>query len=152
MRADSELIPVTRANGVLSAFLQPDGGEISGQGGVIGLSGWVPAEMVRLDKAALVVNIPTYVPTSARPRARAQAADATDPNSRRRERLDAIKRPFRDALEFDRVRTALAVKGRSARPDPRLEAPFLTPKGKNRFCCEPIAPSKSSTRSPWRKS
>lgn len=122
LRVDSALIPVTRANGVLSAFLQPDGGLIAGQGGIIGLGGWVPAEMVRSERAALVVNIPTYVPASVRARSRAIDPEAGDPNAKRRERLDEIKRQFRAAIEYDRVRTALAAKGRSTRPDPRLEA------------------------------
>ena len=43
LRPDSEHIPVTRANGVLTAYVQPTGGLISGQGCVIDLRGWVPA-------------------------------------------------------------------------------------------------------------
>ena len=51
LHPDSELIPVARANGILATFVQPTGGVISGQGCVIGLDGWVPLEMVVLDKA-----------------------------------------------------------------------------------------------------
>ena len=46
LHPDSELIPVTRANGILSAYIQPAGGTISGQGCVVDLNGWVPTEMV----------------------------------------------------------------------------------------------------------
>ncbi len=42
LRPDSEHIPVTRANGVLTAYVEPSGGLISGQGCVINLRGWVP--------------------------------------------------------------------------------------------------------------
>ena len=61
LRPDSEHIPVTRANGVLTAYVQPAGGLISGQGCVIDLRGWVPRELTIADPAALNVNIPTYV-------------------------------------------------------------------------------------------
>ncbi len=44
LHPDSEHIPVTRANGVLTSFVEPSGGTISGQGCLINLSGWVPRE------------------------------------------------------------------------------------------------------------
>ncbi|MGZ3470453.1 MAG: amidohydrolase family protein, partial [Isosphaeraceae bacterium] len=62
LRPDSEHIPVTRANGVLTAYVQPTGGLISGQGCVINLRGWVPRELVVVDPAALDVTIPIFVP------------------------------------------------------------------------------------------
>ena len=61
LRPDSEHIPVTRANGVLTAYVQPAGGLISGQGCVIDLRGWVPRELTIVDAAALNVTIPTHV-------------------------------------------------------------------------------------------
>ncbi len=64
LRADSEHIPVTRANGVLTTYVQPTGGLISGQGCVINLRGWVPRELVVADPAALDVTIPTYISRS----------------------------------------------------------------------------------------
>jgi imidazolonepropionase-like amidohydrolase len=59
---DSELIPVTRANGVLTVLAQPSGGGISGQSAVVNLHGWIPTEMVVHDRAALHVQIPGYIP------------------------------------------------------------------------------------------
>ena len=41
---------MTRANGVLTAYVQPSGGLISGQGCVIDLNGWVPRELVLADR------------------------------------------------------------------------------------------------------
>jgi len=58
---DSELIPVTRANGVLTVVAQPSGNGISGQSSVVNLHGWIPTEMVVLDRVALNVQIPTYI-------------------------------------------------------------------------------------------
>ncbi|MDQ6912551.1 MAG: hypothetical protein M3128_06705, partial [Verrucomicrobiota bacterium] len=42
---DSELIPVTRANGILTALVAPEGGILSGQSAVIRMDGWTPDEM-----------------------------------------------------------------------------------------------------------
>ena len=120
LRPDSELIPVTRANGVLSALVQPSGGLISGQACVIDLDGWVPSEMVQAEAAALVVNIPAYIPPQP-DAARSRGGD--DPNAKRKERLDAIREQFRLALAYDRV--AAGARDRKDVPppaDPRLAA------------------------------
>src|SRR5262249_22224291 len=43
---DSEILPVTRSNGVTTVVTRPTGSLMPGQGAVINLAGWVPAEMV----------------------------------------------------------------------------------------------------------
>ena len=53
LHPDSEHIPVTRANGILTSFVEPTGGTISGQGCLINLNGWVPRELVIADQVAL---------------------------------------------------------------------------------------------------
>ena len=125
LHPDSELIPVTRGNGVLTSYVQPGGGTISGQGCLAELDGWVPSEMVLVDRLALNVTIPAYTPPDPdggrRPRFGA-AADA-DPNARRKERLEAIKEEFRRALAYDKVVAASkAGKVAAPTPDPRLVA------------------------------
>ena len=62
LHPDSEVIPVSRANGILTAYVQPYGGLISGQGCAIQLQGWVPREMVQADPVALNVTVPRHVP------------------------------------------------------------------------------------------
>ncbi len=123
LRPDSELIPVTRSNGVLTAYVQPSGGLISGQGCVIELSGWVPREMVLADEVALNVTIPTQVPATG-DSSRPPRADAADARTKSRERLDAIAEEFRRALAYDKVRAeALARQTLTLPPpDPRLAA------------------------------
>ena len=120
LRPDSELIPVTRANGVLSAYVQPSGGLIAGQGCVIGLDGWVPSQMVIADPVALNVNIPAFVPPNPdAPKPRGN----DDPNAKRKERLDSIKEQFRLALEYDKVtRGARERRDSSVPADPRMAA------------------------------
>ena len=135
LRADSEHIPVTRANGVLTSFVQPSGGLISGQGCVIDLHGWVPRELVVADRVALTVTIPAYIPRNPEgrrfgpgrpgpgPGPGPGGGAAPDPNERRKERLDQIKESFRKALAYDAVVDAARRRGAAApAPDPRLEA------------------------------
>ncbi len=134
LHPDSELIPVTRANGVLSSFVQPTGGVIAGQGAVIRLDGWVPSEMVVQDRAALVINIPAYRVTDPDAPRRGfggfgqGGADGGDPNARRKETLDAIKDQFKIARLYESA-LAAAKEGKAPTPtpDPRLAAlqPYL---------------------------
>ena len=127
LHPDSELIPVARANGVLSAFVQPSGGVISGQGSVISLDGWVPTEMLVMDKAGLVVNIPRYVSPNAEGRGRGAGgfgggAGGANPEARK-ERLEAIRDQFHKALAYDKVvNAARDRKAAAPSPDPRLAA------------------------------
>jgi imidazolonepropionase-like amidohydrolase len=132
LRADSEHLPVTRANGILSTFVQPSGGVISGQGCMIDLRGWVPRELVVADGVALNVTIPTFIPRNpegrrfgqGRPGAGPGAGGAAaDPNERRKERLDHIKEFFRKSLAYDIVVKAARQHGETPpEPDPRLAA------------------------------
>ena len=67
LHPDSEHIPVTRANGILTSFVEPTGGTIAGQGCLINLNGWVPRELVIADQVALNVTIPAYIPRTPEP-------------------------------------------------------------------------------------
>src|SRR5205823_5177201 len=60
---DSELIPVTRANGVLTVVTRPTGSIIAGQSALINLAGWVPREMTVVDPLALHVEFPAPFPS-----------------------------------------------------------------------------------------
>src|SRR5206468_12296027 len=55
---DSELIPVTRANGVTTVVTRPMGGLLAGQSALINLTGWTPKEMVLVDPLALHIDFP----------------------------------------------------------------------------------------------
>ncbi len=56
---DSELIPVTRSNGVLLAVSAPSGGLISGQSAVLQLDGWTWEDMALKPAATMQVNWPS---------------------------------------------------------------------------------------------
>ncbi|QEL14869.1 amidohydrolase family protein [Limnoglobus roseus] len=55
---DSELLPVTRANGVTTVVTRPTGSLVPGQGALINLAGWTPAEMAVVDALSLHVEYP----------------------------------------------------------------------------------------------
>ncbi|MBI1312889.1 amidohydrolase family protein [bacterium] len=56
---DSELIPVTRVNGVLLALTEPSSGLIAGQAAVLQLDGWTCEDLTLKPGAAMVVNWPS---------------------------------------------------------------------------------------------
>jgi imidazolonepropionase-like amidohydrolase len=136
LHPDSEHIPVTRANGILTALVEPSGGVISGQGCLIDLNGWVPRDLVIADSVALNLTIPRYVPRpqdSQRPgpgrpgmfpgQGQGQGAGGPDPQQRRKETLEKVKDLFRRALGYDQVvKTAQQRREAPPKPDPRLEA------------------------------
>jgi imidazolonepropionase-like amidohydrolase len=128
LHTDSRLIPVTRANGILSTYVQPAGGLISGQGCLIDLDGWVPRELVKADQVALNVNVPRHISSRGEgSRGRfgggGGGGAGADLRQRRRERIDELKQQFRRALAYDKVRTeALARQAAPPPPDPSLAA------------------------------
>jgi imidazolonepropionase-like amidohydrolase len=130
LHPDSEHIPVTRANGVLTAFVGPSGGTISGQGCLIDLNGWVPRELVIADSVGLNVTIPTYIPETpqgGRPGlgrfGQGGGGAASEARQRRKERLDRISELFKKAIAYDEVVAKALKRGDSPpAPDARLEA------------------------------
>jgi imidazolonepropionase-like amidohydrolase len=136
LHPDSEHIPVTRANGILTSFVEPSGGLISGQGCLIDLHGWVPRELVIADSVALNLTIPTYIPRatdSGRPgpgqnrpglgQGQGGGAGGAEARERRKERLDQTKELFKRALAYDTVVTKARERGEiPPTPDIRLQA------------------------------
>lgn len=59
---DSELIPVARANGTLSAMIVPGGYGIRGQSAVMALDGWTAADMIIKAPAGLCVYWEAFEP------------------------------------------------------------------------------------------
>jgi hypothetical protein len=114
---DSELIPVTRANGVTTVVTRPGGAIIAGQSALINLHGWVPSEMVLVEPLALHIEFPTVSPLF--------TGDPTAPSigrviarKQRDEKIRRVKELFSQALAYDEARKAGGIKS----IDPRLEA------------------------------
>ena len=55
---DSELLPVARSNGILTALSVPEGGLISGQSAVVRMDGWTPEQMAVRAPAAMHLRWP----------------------------------------------------------------------------------------------
>jgi len=120
---DSELIPVTRANGVLSVVTRPFGSMIAGQSALMNLAGWTPREMAVVDPLALHVEFPSGLPyfsffdPTVAPMGRNLA------KKQREEKVRRLRDLFRQAIAYDAARPGGAA-------NPRLEA--LLPYAKGR--------------------
>ncbi len=114
---DSELIPVTRANGVTTVVTRPTGAMIAGQGAIINLAGWVPREMAVVDPWALHVEFPTGMPGFSFDPATLTVGRAVA-RKQREEKIRRLKELFSQAVAYDDAR-----KQSPTHPvNPRLEA------------------------------
>jgi imidazolonepropionase-like amidohydrolase len=91
---DSELIPVARNSGVLTALSVPEGGIISGQSAVLRLDGWTPEEMTVLSPAAMHLRWPNLT-IDHRPRARKSVKD-------QQKEIEKAQKQIRDAFQIAR--------------------------------------------------
>ncbi len=114
---ESELIPVTRANGVLTVVTRPSGPMIAGQAALINLSGWVPKDMVVVEQLALHIDFPVEVSFS--------SGDPTMPSigravakKQREEKIRKLKDLFAEAKRYEASRKENA----NLPVVPRLEA------------------------------
>jgi len=125
----SELIPVSRANGVTTAITRPGGRLISGQAALINLDGWTWQEMTLKAPAAMAMEYPRA------PRGRGAAflpAEATANVAQLRERqLAALRQKLEDAQAYAKAKEARAAdKSLPVRPvDHVLEALIPVVKG-----------------------
>ncbi|MEZ6142131.1 MAG: amidohydrolase family protein [Zavarzinella sp.] len=120
---DSEIIPVTRANGVLTVVTRPAGPVVSGQAALINLEGWVPKEMVVEGRLALHIDYPSEF-----------SFPMSDPSTPsvgmavakkiRQEKIRKLKALFAAAKRYQSARQA----DQKYPTDPQLEAmlPYIT--------------------------
>lgn len=128
---DSELLPVTRANGVAYFEPAPQGGVIAGQSALVVLDGWTIEDMTLKQPLALHVYWPamelnTTPREQARDKARWKSLD--DQAKERAAKLRALDEFFKDAQAYATAKAA-AGSGQSKvpTPDPSWEAmlPFV---------------------------
>ena len=105
----SELIPVTRVNGVTTVITAAEGGLVSGLAALMDLAGWTPAEMAVRPKAAMVVSYPSLGGGGGR----FGGPDRSE--SERREELDrrtrTLRSYFADAKAYAEVKGRLTSAG-----------------------------------------
>lgn len=97
-------INVTRVNGITTVLSIPTGGLISGQAAVINLWGSTQAEMAILPTAALVINFPRI--TTSAPQFSQQQIDFNEAVRRRNQQLENLKKIFKDAENYAKVKEA----------------------------------------------
>ncbi len=120
LRPDSIHIPISRANGITAALIAPSGGLISGQSGLIRLTGRRPKEMIIKNPVAMHINLPTI----ARPRFRRTTQPQREEASKQ---LQEIKELFNEVRLYQKLKNAAEKNELLLSPefDERLE--FLIP-------------------------
>lgn len=97
---DSDLIPVTRSSGILTALVFPSGGSIGAQPSAIRLDGWTTEDLVIERSLGIIVSWPLMHPISARWSRRSRG----DQGMRTDEQLKAIDEFFDDAEAWNAAR------------------------------------------------
>jgi imidazolonepropionase-like amidohydrolase len=101
----SELIPVTRVNGVTHVVSVPEGGIISGQSALIQLAGWTPIQMVVKSPAAMHVRFPRL---RGAPLVEVPQEEEAEKERRKgyTKDLDRLRDTFRDARAYAKASAA----------------------------------------------
>jgi imidazolonepropionase-like amidohydrolase len=109
VNADSELIPVARANGITHILPVPTGGRVTGQSALLALAGWTYEEMLVQQPVALHLFWPSMA-IDATPRE--SASDRSSWKSpekqarERRTRIEELDDFFTEARAYGKTRTA----------------------------------------------
>ena len=119
---DSELLPVARANGILTALTNPSGGLVSGRCSIIRLDGWTWEDLAINDNAGLVVNWPRTDPFGGR-RFFRRRSNPEDFRKQLEKNLLEIEKLFDESLAYAQAKEADA----ELETDLRFEAmrPFV---------------------------
>ena len=91
---DSELIPVARSNGLLTALAVPEGGLVSGQSALFRMDGWTPEEMTIRASTAMHVRWPNLT-IDRDPRSRKSVKD-------QEREIDKAQKRIRDTFQIAR--------------------------------------------------
>ena len=75
VHAESEMIPITRVNGVTTTVTAPEGGLISGQSVLLDLVGWTPIELTARSPLAMHIAFPENLDLAPEKKAREQVEE-----------------------------------------------------------------------------
>ena len=101
----SSHVNVTRVNGITTVLSMPVGGTIAGQAAVINLWGSTQGEMSVVPAFGLVVNFPRVTTSTGFGQPQVEFSEAVRQRDRR---LEDLKKTFRDAAEYARVKDVYA--------------------------------------------
>ena len=122
----SNVIPVTRVNGITTSVIEPEGGIISGQSALIQLAGWTPAEMVLKSPVAMHIRFPRVRsgPFNDQPQEEEAAKEADKAYTKQ---IDKLRDVFRDAQAYAKAAAARAQNASVPRADRDLLLEALVP-------------------------
>jgi len=121
---DSELIPVTRANGITHAEPAPQGGVVAGLSGLVALDGWTMEQMAIKHPAALHVYWPNMdLDTTPKEKFKdsSKFKSLEEQSHERTAKLKALEDFFAEARAYAKARQAIAQGGS---PDPGINPPW----------------------------
>ncbi len=125
LNADSWLIPVARANGILTVLTATTGGVVSGTSAIWNLDGWNWEEMTLVPDAGLHIRWPSMVTSSGWWVTKSEEEQKKD----REKKLKELKEAFDDARAYMKAREAMANGGAHQPVDVRWEAMIPALKG-----------------------
>lgn len=105
INVDSDMMAITRANGVTTAITAPSGGMISGQAALINMAGWTWEDMAVEQSAAYVLNYPRQ-PSFRFGGGGSNSAAERSARERVAEQVRELKTVLRTARAYDQARTA----------------------------------------------
>ena len=138
----SNLIPVTRVNGVTTVIAEPSGGIISGQDALINLAGWTPQEMVVKAPVAMHLHFPRMRSGAFDEQPQDEEA-AKEAQKNYTSQLDKLRDILRDAQAYGKAAAARASDGSVKRFDRDLLLEALVPVVEGR---EPVVIHADSAR------
>ncbi|HSJ30399.1 MAG TPA: amidohydrolase family protein [Longimicrobiales bacterium] len=105
INVDSDMMAITRANGVTTAITAPSGGMISGQAALINMAGWTWEDMAVEQSAAYVLNYPRQ-PSFRFGGGGPNPAAERSARERVAEQVRELKTVLRTARAYDQARAA----------------------------------------------
>jgi imidazolonepropionase-like amidohydrolase len=120
----SSHINVTRVNGITTVLSYPAGGVISGQAAVINLWGATQSDMAVVPTFGLVINFPRIATFGGFGQPQLEFGEAV---KRRDQRLEELKKLFKDAESYGRVRDAYGKDKTLPAPQTDLKLEALVP-------------------------
>ncbi len=122
----SNLIPVTRVNGITTVIAEPQGGIISGQSALIQLAGWTPAEMVLKSPAGMHIHFPRLRSAAFDEQPQEEEA-AKETQKSYTKQVDKLRDTFRDAQSYAKSAAARSANSALPRSDRDLILEALVP-------------------------
>jgi imidazolonepropionase-like amidohydrolase len=120
----SSHVNVTRINGITTVMSMPQGGVIAGQSAIINLWGATQADMAIVPTFGLVINFPRISLFSGFGQPQIEFSEAA---KRRDTRLDELKKIFKDAESYGRIRDAFAADKTLPSPNTDLKLEAMIP-------------------------